>query len=199
MAEAGGDMTHWRRFALFTLASVHVVLCSGAAYGWTALRPVLQKSGLFDASDAVTTARRVRNFTRDLHAASSFVAISAHAPSSQAREIGPSFLFNLPTARLSVVLGMPRRGPYTEMIITRALCAVSSRILACSGALDGVTAMTAVAAMARVKAAPVPVPGRRRCSGSQSSHVGPDRCNSDRSTASSRCVLQATAASYSKP
>ena len=34
---------------LFTLACTHVLLASGAAYGWTALRPVLMDSGVFDS------------------------------------------------------------------------------------------------------------------------------------------------------
>ena len=38
-----------RRHFLFSLACSHVLLASGEAYGWTALRPVLIDSGLFDS------------------------------------------------------------------------------------------------------------------------------------------------------
>jgi len=41
-------------------ACTHVLLASGEAYGWTALRPVLEKSGLFDAYD-VPTRRALMN------------------------------------------------------------------------------------------------------------------------------------------
>jgi hypothetical protein len=41
---------------LFTLACAHVLLASGAAYGWTALRPVLMDSGVFDAFPEVERA-----------------------------------------------------------------------------------------------------------------------------------------------
>lgn len=39
-----------RRQGLFALACAHVVLASGAAYGWTALRPVLLAAGFFKRS-----------------------------------------------------------------------------------------------------------------------------------------------------
>ena len=38
-----------KRHFLFSLACSHVLLASGEAYGWTALRPVLLDSGLFDS------------------------------------------------------------------------------------------------------------------------------------------------------
>ncbi len=38
-----------KRHFLFTLACSHVLLASGEAYGWTALRPVLIDSGFFDS------------------------------------------------------------------------------------------------------------------------------------------------------
>eukprot|EP00291_Cryptomonas_curvata_P005519 CAMPEP_0172190146 /NCGR_PEP_ID=MMETSP1050-20130122/22944_1 /TAXON_ID=233186 /ORGANISM="Cryptomonas curvata, Strain CCAP979/52" /LENGTH=465 /DNA_ID=CAMNT_0012864973 /DNA_START=24 /DNA_END=1418 /DNA_ORIENTATION=- len=43
------EMPSWKRHMLFTLACSHVLLASGAAYGWTALRPVLMDSGVFDS------------------------------------------------------------------------------------------------------------------------------------------------------
>jgi hypothetical protein len=46
------DMPSWKRHFLFTLACFHVLLASGAAYGWTALRPVLIDSGVFDSYPA---------------------------------------------------------------------------------------------------------------------------------------------------
>jgi hypothetical protein len=48
MAESVQEMSSWKRHMLFTLACTHVLLASGAAYGWTALRPVLIDSGVFD-------------------------------------------------------------------------------------------------------------------------------------------------------
>jgi len=53
-------VTPARRTALFTLASLHVILCSGTAYGWTAIRPVLLNAGVFAASTEVDQARKVR-------------------------------------------------------------------------------------------------------------------------------------------
>jgi MFS family permease len=41
-----------KRHFLFTLACSHVLLASGEAYGWTAIRPVLIDSGLFDSYPA---------------------------------------------------------------------------------------------------------------------------------------------------
>lgn len=52
-------MSPARRAALFTLASVHVVLCSGTAYGWTAIRPVLKDAGVFASSTELQQARKV--------------------------------------------------------------------------------------------------------------------------------------------
>ena len=56
-----------RRF-LFGMACTHVVLASGEVYGWTALRPVLLNSGLFDAYNETTTPTRClcNNFQREL-------------------------------------------------------------------------------------------------------------------------------------
>jgi len=48
------DISMGKRYFLFTLACSHVLLASGEAYGWTALRPVLEKSGLFDSYDPAT-------------------------------------------------------------------------------------------------------------------------------------------------
>ena len=42
------DISMRRRYFLFLTACTHVLLASGEAYGWTALRPVLIDSGLFD-------------------------------------------------------------------------------------------------------------------------------------------------------
>lgn len=53
-------MTPGRRRALFTLASLHVILCSGTAYGWTAIRPVLKNAGVFASSSELDQARKVR-------------------------------------------------------------------------------------------------------------------------------------------
>uniref|UniRef100_A0A7S0XDU2 Major facilitator superfamily (MFS) profile domain-containing protein n=1 Tax=Mantoniella antarctica TaxID=81844 RepID=A0A7S0XDU2_9CHLO len=52
-------VTPARRTALFTLASLHVILCSGTAYGWTAIRPVLLNAGVFAASTEVDQARKL--------------------------------------------------------------------------------------------------------------------------------------------
>ena len=52
-------MSSTRRAALFALASVHVVLCSGSAYGWTALRPVLKHAAFFASSDPAEQSRRL--------------------------------------------------------------------------------------------------------------------------------------------
>lgn len=41
------DISMGKRYFLFLTACSHVLLASGEAYGWTALRPVLIKSGLF--------------------------------------------------------------------------------------------------------------------------------------------------------
>eukprot|EP00960_Hanusia_phi_P055328 762941-Hanusia_phi.AAC.4 len=45
------EVSKGKRYFLFATACTHVLLASGEAYGWTALRPVLQDSGLFDAFD----------------------------------------------------------------------------------------------------------------------------------------------------
>ena len=66
--EMGGDeevtgqhvpMSPGRRTALFTLASLHVVLCSGTAYGWTAIRLVFKNAGVFAASSELDQSRKV--------------------------------------------------------------------------------------------------------------------------------------------
>mmetsp|Transcript_12516 Transcript_12516/g.30592 ORF Transcript_12516/g.30592 Transcript_12516/m.30592 type:complete len:217 (-) Transcript_12516:13-663(-) len=44
-------MSARKRYMLFGVACTHVLLASGEAYGWTALRPVLLDDGLFDGSD----------------------------------------------------------------------------------------------------------------------------------------------------
>jgi hypothetical protein len=62
VAGAGG-VSPARRTALFTLASLHVILCSGTAYGWTAIRPVLKNAGVFRASTALEQDRKVREKT----------------------------------------------------------------------------------------------------------------------------------------
>mmetsp|Transcript_11767 Transcript_11767/g.49445 ORF Transcript_11767/g.49445 Transcript_11767/m.49445 type:complete len:440 (-) Transcript_11767:760-2079(-) len=49
--------TNAQRAALFSLASLHVALCSGTAYGWTALRPVLLDAGLFAGATEIGRAR----------------------------------------------------------------------------------------------------------------------------------------------
>mmetsp|Transcript_5172 Transcript_5172/g.23285 ORF Transcript_5172/g.23285 Transcript_5172/m.23285 type:complete len:439 (-) Transcript_5172:2562-3878(-) len=49
--------TNTQRAALFSLASLHVILCSGTAYGWTALRPVLLDAGLFAGASEISRAR----------------------------------------------------------------------------------------------------------------------------------------------
>lgn len=49
--------TNAQRAALFSLASLHVILCSGTAYGWTALRPVLLDAGLFAGATEIGRAR----------------------------------------------------------------------------------------------------------------------------------------------
>ena len=43
------EVSSGKRRLLFSLACMHVLLASGAAYGWTALRPVLIDGGLFDS------------------------------------------------------------------------------------------------------------------------------------------------------
>lgn len=48
------DISMGKRYFLFLTACSHVLLASGEAYGWTALRPVLIKSGLFEGLDAET-------------------------------------------------------------------------------------------------------------------------------------------------
>ena len=52
-----------RRKALFTLASLHVILCSGTAYGWTAIRPVLKNAGIFASSSVLEQSRKVGDKT----------------------------------------------------------------------------------------------------------------------------------------
>jgi hypothetical protein len=52
------EISKQKRYFLFGLACTHVLLASGEAYGWTALRPVLLDSGLFDAYDETTTPTR---------------------------------------------------------------------------------------------------------------------------------------------
>jgi len=44
------SMSAQKRYMLFGLACSHVLLASGEAYGWTALRPVLLDDGIFDAA-----------------------------------------------------------------------------------------------------------------------------------------------------
>ena len=51
--------TNTQRAALFSLASLHVILCSGTAYGWTALRPVLLDAGLFAGATEISRAREM--------------------------------------------------------------------------------------------------------------------------------------------
>ena len=43
-----------KRNMLFFLACLHILLASGEVYGWTALRPVLINSGMFDAYNETT-------------------------------------------------------------------------------------------------------------------------------------------------
>jgi hypothetical protein len=55
LSGAGSMMSHeppmeiskGRRYFLFGMACTHVLLASGEAYGWTALRPVLMDAGFF--------------------------------------------------------------------------------------------------------------------------------------------------------
>ena len=58
-APAAAAVSERRRTALFTLASLHVILCSGTAYGWTALRPVLINNGMFSAFPGLSQSRKV--------------------------------------------------------------------------------------------------------------------------------------------
>lgn len=44
------ELSARKRYMLFGMACTHVLLASGEAYGWTALRPVLLNSGIFDGS-----------------------------------------------------------------------------------------------------------------------------------------------------
>jgi len=52
------EISKQKRYFLFGMACTHVLLASGEAYGWTALRPVLLDSGLFDAYSETTTLTR---------------------------------------------------------------------------------------------------------------------------------------------
>ena len=52
-------MSPGRRTALFTLASLHVILCSGTAYGWTAIRIVFKNAGVFASSSELDQSRKV--------------------------------------------------------------------------------------------------------------------------------------------
>ena len=40
-----------RSYGIFTLAALHVVVGSGAVYGWTALRPLLRDAGYFAGNE----------------------------------------------------------------------------------------------------------------------------------------------------
>lgn len=46
------ELSARKRYMLFGMACTHVLLASGEAYGWTALRPVLLDSGIFDGTIA---------------------------------------------------------------------------------------------------------------------------------------------------
>lgn len=48
------DISTGHRILLFVVACTHVLLASGECYGWTALRPVLLKTGLFASFDEET-------------------------------------------------------------------------------------------------------------------------------------------------
>lgn len=46
------------RGVILVAASLHILLASGEAFGWTALRPMLYRTGFFDSYDKVRRGRR---------------------------------------------------------------------------------------------------------------------------------------------